>query len=52
VLTRELKARATSAKRPAKNQIRQRLVSQKTMTKISLSLAKTIVLLSIIIATK
>jgi hypothetical protein len=52
VPTKELKARVTSIKRPAKNQTRQRLVSQKITTKISLSLAKTVVLLSAIIATK
>jgi hypothetical protein len=52
VLTRELKARATSAKSLVKNQIRQRLVSQKTTIKTSLSLAKTAVLLSVIIITR
>jgi hypothetical protein len=52
VLTRELEAKAISIKRPIKNQIRQRLISQKTTTKISLSLAKTIVFLSVIIATR
>jgi hypothetical protein len=50
VLTKELKARATSAKRPAKNQTRQRLISQTTTTKTSLSLAETVVFLSVIIA--
>jgi hypothetical protein len=52
VLTKELKARATSVKKPAKNQTKQRLVSQKTITKTSLSLAETAVLLSVIIITK
>jgi hypothetical protein len=52
VLTKELEARATSAKRPAKNQTRQRLISQKTTTKTSLSLAKTAVLLSATITTR
>jgi hypothetical protein len=52
VLTKELKARIISAKSLAKNQTRQRLISQKTTTKTSLSLAKTTVLLSVIIATK
>jgi hypothetical protein len=52
VLTKELKARAISAKRPAKNQTKQRLVSQKTITKINLSLAETAVLLSTIIITR
>jgi hypothetical protein len=52
VLTRELEARAISARRPAKNQTRQRLVSQKTTIKTSLSLAETTVLLSVIIATR
>jgi hypothetical protein len=52
VLTRELKARVISARRLAKNQTRQRLVSQKTTTKTSLSLAETAVLLSAIIATR
>jgi hypothetical protein len=52
VLTKELKARATSVKRPAKNQTRQRLISQKTTTKTSLSLVKTTVLLSATITTK
>jgi hypothetical protein len=52
VLTRELEARVTSVRRPVKNQTRQRLVSQKTITKTSLSLAETAVLLSVIIITK
>jgi hypothetical protein len=39
----------TSAKKPAKNQTKQRLVSQKTTTKTSLSLAETVVFLSVII---
>jgi hypothetical protein len=51
MLTKELKARVTSVRRPAKNQIRQRLVSQKTITKTSLSLAETALFLSVIIAT-
>jgi hypothetical protein len=42
--TKELKAKAISIRRPAKNQIKQRLVSQKTTTKTSLSLAETAVL--------
>jgi hypothetical protein len=52
VLTKELKAKVISAKRPAKNQTRQRLVSQKTTTKTSLSLAEITVLLSVIITTR
>jgi hypothetical protein len=52
VLTKELKTKITSAKKPAKNQTRQRLVSQKTTIKTSLSLAETIVLLSAIIITR
>jgi hypothetical protein len=52
VLIKELEAKATSVRRLAKNQTRQRLVSQKTTTKTSLSLAKTAVLLSTTIATK
>jgi hypothetical protein len=52
VLIKELKARAISVKKLVKNQTKQRLISQKTIIKISLSLAKTAVLLSTIIATK
>jgi hypothetical protein len=52
VLTRELKAKATSVKSLAKNQTKQKLISQKTTTKTSLSLAETTVLLSAIIVTK
>jgi hypothetical protein len=52
VPTKELKARIISTKRLAKNQTRQRLINQKTITKTSLSLAKTAVLLSVIITTK
>jgi hypothetical protein len=52
MLTKELKAKVTNIKRPAKNQTRQRLISQKTTTKTSLSLAETAVLLSATIATK
>jgi hypothetical protein len=52
VLTKELEARAISVRRLAKNQTRQRLVSQKTTIKTSLSLAETTVLLSATIATR
>jgi hypothetical protein len=52
MLTKELKAKVTSTKRLAKNQTKQRLISQKTITKTSLSLAKTTVFLSAIITIK
>jgi hypothetical protein len=52
VLIKELKAKATSAKSLAKNQTKQRLVSQKTITKTSLSLAKTTVLSNTTITTR
>jgi hypothetical protein len=52
VPTKKLEVKAISVKRLIKIQIRQRLISQKTTTKTSLSLAKTVVLLSVIIIIK